>query len=116
MSKKITPTDPAKLTFANIRKFIQGWSRWIVFKLSKNKFVKKVAGDIHLLPIYKQEQFLYRLQVMDIECLSSGHCKICGCGTPELQMADEACEGNCYKEMMNLTDWEAFKKQNNIIV
>lgn len=114
MQKKITPTEPAKINLRNIKKFLQGWTRYIYYLLSKNKFAKKVGDSLNLLPSYKQEQFNYRLQVMNKECLTSGHCVICGCGTPELQMADEACEGKCYPEMMEEKEWVDFKINNNI--
>lgn len=114
--RKNTPTEPAKITLKNIKKFFQGWTRWIVLKLSKNKFVKKVSDSIGLLPGYKQEQFLFRLQTMNQECLKSGNCVVCGCETPQLQLADDACDGKCYPVMMNKEDWEKYKKEENIVV
>jgi hypothetical protein len=71
---------------------------------------------MQFLPIYKQEQFKYRLNIMDQNCLKQGYCKICGCETPQLQMSDEACEGQCYPFMMNKEDWEKFKIENGIII
>jgi hypothetical protein len=53
---------------------------------------------------------------MNQECLKSGHCIICGCQTPQLQMCDESCEGNCYPEMMSKQDWEKYKKENRVIL
>jgi hypothetical protein len=31
-------------------------------------------------------------------------------------MADEACEGNCYPEMMDKTKWDEYKRENGIII
>lgn len=87
------PMNPAKINFKNIKKFIQGWTRSIILKLSKNKFINKFVEDLKLLPSYKVEQYEWRLKVMNPECLNSGKCIICGCETPYLQMSDEKCEG-----------------------
>lgn len=46
---------------------------------------------------------------MDKECYYSGSCKMCGCGTTELQMCDKACEGECYLPMMSKREWKWFK-------
>jgi hypothetical protein len=56
------------------------------------------------------EQIEYRVSVMDRECYNSGSCKICGCNTIHLQMANKSCEGNCYPKMMNKKDWRKLKK------
>lgn len=47
---------------------------------------------------------------MDRECLNNGECKICGCITPALQMANKSCDKPCYPPMMNKTQWDFFKK------
>ena len=60
------------------------------------------------------EQIQYRIKVMDQECYNSGSCKICGCNTPHLQMANKTCEGKCYPVMMNKKQWKDFKSKNNI--
>jgi hypothetical protein len=108
-------TNPAKITPKNIKKFITGWYRWFLFKLSRKKFLKGFE-EFDFLPEHQQEQFKYRLSVIDSECAAAGACKICGCKIPQLQLADESCDGNCYPEMMSKIDWENYKKQNNVIV
>lgn len=110
------PSNPAKINLKNIKRFLQGWIRYIIYKLSKIKYLKNVTDELLTLPAHKEEQFKYRLQIMDSQCLTQGYCKICGCKTPQLQMSDESCEGNCYPVMLNKEDWEKFKKENSIIV
>lgn len=112
----ITPSNPAKITLHNIKRFIQGWVRYFILKNSKNPLVKKFANDLKVLQPHQVEQYNWRLTVMNPECLSSGHCVICGCETPQLQMCGDACEGNCYPAMMSKEEWEAFKLKNQIVL
>lgn len=104
------PTNPAKITWHNIKRFIQGYWRYFLFKFSKD------GQDLNLLAKYKQEQFKWRLRVMNPECLENKKCVICGCETPYLQMSDEACEGKCYPDFMSKEGWDQYKKENQIII
>lgn len=90
-----------------VKDYIQGYSRYHLYYIKKGKFRKWI-------PRYIVEQFEYRLGVMDHECLNNGSCKICGCDTTALQMANKACDKPCYPEMMKKSSWEIFKKVNNI--
>lgn len=110
------PTNPAKITLRNIKKFIVGWTRYIFYKIAHADFMKKVSEDLKFLPKEKEEQFKWRLTIMDEECLKNGACKVCGCKTPQLQMADEGCEGGCYPDMMDKKSWNEFKSKHGIIV
>lgn len=108
-------THPAKVNLKNIKKFIQGWIRYIIYKLYlKKKLMDKVSDSFTLLPEHKREQFEYRLVTMNQTCLKQGSCVVCGCSTPQLQMADAACEGNCYPEMMNEENWNKYKLENDL--
>lgn len=111
---KITPTKPAKITFKNIKKFIQGHIRSMLLKLSNNKFVSKFSEDLKILEPHQVEQYKWRLTIMNPQCLNTGHCVICGCETPYLQMADESCDGKCYPEMMSKEEWQNYKETKNI--
>ena len=94
-----------------------GWWRYLLYKLSRNRYLSKVSEtSLGLLGPHKQEQFEYRLTVMNKECLSKGNCVICGCQTPQLQMTNESCDGNCYPPMMEYEQWEEYKKENHIII
>lgn len=105
----------AKITPHNVKKFITGWVRWFAYEITRSKYFKNFT-DAQLLPNHLQEQFKYRLQVMDKECLANGHCKACGCKTPQLQLADESCDGNCYPPFMEKEEWEKYKKENHVIL
>lgn len=84
---------------SNIFAYIQGYSRYHLF-YSKYSW---------LLPTYIYEQILWRISTMDSECFSKGSCKICGCDTTALQMANKACPKPCYPKMMNRRVWKMFK-------
>lgn len=51
---------------------------------------------------------------MDRTCFYNGECKLCGCQTTALQMANKACKKPCYPEMMNKIEWTCFKMINHI--
>ena len=63
-----------------------------------------------------REQIDMRIKWMKPECYKGGSCVMCGCQTTELQMANKACDGDCYPPMMNKKQWEAFKKGKALIV
>lgn len=58
-----------------------------------------------------REQISVRIESMDQVCFNNAQCKMCGCTTTALQMADKACDGYCYPEMLNKYDWKRLKKQ-----
>lgn len=113
---KIRPSHPAKVNFKNIRRYIQGWLRYLKYGFEKwyNRNKKEDDKQVSFLPDEYKEQYEWRLTVMNPTCLSNGQCVICGCETPQLQMSGEACEGKCYPDMMPKEEWEAYKKANNI--
>lgn len=43
---------------------------------------------------------------MDPECYVKGQCKMCGCTTTALQMANKSCPKPCYPKMMNRKQWK----------
>jgi hypothetical protein len=95
----------AKITFENIKAYIQGNIRQRLFYSKRWNW---------LLSLHMFEQINYRLFVMNKQCYSNGECIECGCSTPGLQMANKACEGKCYPVMMNETDWLIYKREYNI--
>lgn len=95
----------AKINWTNIKSYIQG-------NLREKLFYSKHFN--WLLRVHIFEQINYRLFVMNKECFSNGECIHCGCATPALQMADKSCGGVCYPIMMDETDWEIYKAENNI--
>lgn len=89
----------ARITLKNIFYYIQGSLRYR-FYYSKLKF---------LIPLHIREQIYYRIMVMDEDCYSQGQCKLCGCSTTALQMANKACDKPCYPKMMNKKNWKKYK-------
>ena len=67
-----------------------------------------------LIPKHIKEQIIYRINSMEIVCYDNGSCKMCGCKTTALQMANKACDKPCYPKMLTRTDWK-FAKDCNIV-
>jgi hypothetical protein len=87
----------SQITLKNIYAFFQGHFRY------------RFKG----LPGYIIEQVVLReilVKEVSPECLN-GHCKICKCKTPELFYSSKACEGNCYSEMLNESEWKKLKNK-----
>ena len=85
--------------------FIQGYTRYRFYYNSKLRW---------LLPTYIYEQIMWRIGIMDIKCFEQGSCKICGCDTTALQMANKACPKPCYPKMMDKKVWNLYKQIMNI--
>lgn len=94
-----------KKNLFNTFAFIQGYTRYALYYSSNWRW---------LLPTYIYEQILWRISIMDIECYERGSCKMCGCDTTALQMANKACSKPCYPKMMGRRVWTEFKKVANI--
>lgn len=43
-------------------------------------------------------------------CFINGSCDVCGCQTTMLQMANKACDGDCYPAMFSAGIWKYFKE------
>jgi hypothetical protein len=95
-----------------MRSLRQKATAFIEGKFRKKLFYSKWFG--RFLPLHIFEQINYRIFVMNRECLSKGACIECGCPTPDLQMANGACEGKCYPDMMDATDWHIYKQKRQI--
>ena len=93
-------TDKAKPTLKNIIAYIQGNLR---YKLFYSNFAFLIRPHI-------REQIEVRINSMDQECYNAGECKICGCQTTHLQMADKACDKPCYPRMLSKRDWKFLKE------
>lgn len=88
------------ITFKNIKAYAQG-----NYRLFLDKFDKL---DSHI-----KEQVIYRESIADPECKAIGECK-CGCPIPDLFYADKTCEDSCYPVLMNKSEWNKYKQDNNI--
>lgn len=91
---------PSKYNLKNIWSFFQGNFRYQIY-YSKFAF---------LLPKYIREQIQVRINSMDRQCYQEGQCKMCGCQTTALQMANKACDKPCYPSMMSKKNWKLIQK------
>jgi hypothetical protein len=90
----------AKITFKNIKAYIQGTWR---SKLMFTEFE-------WLIPRHVTQQICMRIKSMDRECYDEGNCQMCGCMTPALQMANKACDKPCYPTMVGYWEWGRVKR------
>jgi len=102
----------AQINLKNIKAYIQGNIRYQLY-YSKFSF---------LIPKHIREQIQYRINSMDLDCYTTGQCKLCGCNTTALQMSNKECDKPCYPVMQNKSNWKWLKlggmwfdKKNNII-
>ena len=90
----------AKPTLKNIIAYIQGNLRYKLF----------YSNFAFLIPRYIREQITIRINSMDPICYGNGECKMCGCQTTALQMADKACDKPCYPSMLSKEQWCVINK------
>lgn len=120
---KITRSN---LTLHNIKRFLLAYKRKFQIWLFSRKAISKLFQDSDILkefldaPKHIKEQFVWRLHMMSLStqgqtCLANGEC-VCGCAVPDLQLANDACEHNCYPEMMDEKKWNTYKIQNHFQV
>ena len=85
-----------RIVIKDIWYFIQGSIRYTLF----------YGNFAFLIPKHIREQIKYRIRVMDRGCYSAGECKICGCTTTALQMANKSCPKPCYPPMKSKKEWK----------
>ena len=61
-----------------------------------------------LIRNFIKRQITLRINSMDEECFNNGQCKMCGCKTTALQMANKECDKPCYPEMLSRKKWIKF--------
>lgn len=90
-----------KITFSNIRDFIQGHFNYYLSKYDE-------------LPTWIQEQAEIRIKKTlekSPECLENNACVKCGCSTPALHMApSRKCKTCGWGSMLSKTAWEEQKQ------
>ena len=89
-----------KITIKNVWYYLQGNLRYKLYYSRFKKLIRK-----HIL-----EQIEFRINSMDKFCYNNGSCKLCGCKTTALQMANKACDKPCYPKMLSKKDWNSWKK------
>jgi hypothetical protein len=90
----------AKINLLNIMSYLVGNFRYACYDNWKSILIRQ-----HIL-----EQITWRIKVMDPKCYEDGSCKLCGCSTTALQMANKACDKPCYPAMKSKREWDKLKK------
>jgi hypothetical protein len=86
--------------------YFLGYYRYWIFYNNKLRWMMR--NHIH-------EQIQYRIRWMDVDCYSEGSCKLCGCATTALQMANKSCDKPCYPPMMNADQWRRFSVNQSVV-
>lgn len=86
----------------NVISYLQGWSRYHIY-YSKNWLGIDISW---LIRKHIKEQIVVRINSMNKQCYYDGSCKECGCSTTALQMANKACDGDCYPKMLSKSIWK----------
>lgn len=87
----------------NVYYYLQGNIRYKLF----------YSNFMWLLPQHIVEQIQARIDSMDRACYDNGQCKMCGCSTTALQMANKACDKPCYPPMLNKELWNILKEASD---
>lgn len=98
--------EKAKPTLKNIIAYIQGKLR---YKLYYSNFAFLIRPHI-------REQIQARINSMDKQCYNEGQCKMCGCQTTALQMANKACDKPCYPRLLTRSEWWLLKRTKCLTV
>ena len=111
-----------KFKLKDVWHYIQGHVRYFFYYWKNNYFFnKKWIRWIFLIPLQKllplhiREQITIRINSMNQQCYLNGSCKMCGCKTTHLQMANKACEGLCYPQMQTKKNWNLLKNKKIVI-
>ena len=94
------------------RKLIDVW-HYILGNYRYNIFYNRKLRWMMRNHIY--EQIEYRIRWMDSQCYSDGACKLCGCATTALQMADKSCDKPCYPPMMDKDQWRRYHVVHSVV-
>lgn len=87
-----------RVNLTNIIAYLQGNIRYYLY-YSRFKF---------MIRKHIREQIDFRIKFMDKACYENGQCKLCGCATTALQMANKSCDKPCYPKMMPKSQWKNF--------
>ena len=79
--------------------------KWLLIKLDGNQS----CDQVHVI-----EQYMYRFLKCK-PCLDKGECLVCGCHMPaKMFVRTDYCEDAKWLPFMSETDWNNYKKLNNI--
>lgn len=89
-----------RLSLSNVYHYLIGNFRYKLFYSKHFKW---------LIRPHIREQIAMRIAVMDVQCYNEGSCKLCGCETTALQMANKSCNKPCYPPMMGVFKWKLYQ-------
>ena len=91
-----------KITLKKIKSFLEGNFKFIL-------------DEFDLLPLYYQEQVVWRASLCKDDCLKEGACKYCGCNANKKIYVESSCNnGERFPDLMSEKDWKKFKEDNDI--
>lgn len=96
MTILISKVRSRSLTWEDVTSWLVGSARLYFYR-----------KDPTLLPDHIVQQFEWRQDQVPAECLN-GACKVCGCSTPGLFMANKSCDAECYPPMMSRKKWQEY--------
>jgi hypothetical protein len=103
-----------KKPLVDVWHYLVGNYRYFLWYWNLNCRHSKYFKGLYVLRLHRlirkhiREQIEYRFKYMDEKCFNSGECKLCGCETTKLQMANKPCKKPCYPRMMSKKDWINF--------
>ena len=97
----------AKINIKNVYSYIIGNYR---YQLYYSKYFS------WLMRTFIKRQIAIRIKSMDEECFNNGQCKMCGCKTTALQMANKACNKPCYPSMLSRNKWWLLKRTKGLTI
>lgn len=92
-----------------MNRLLENIGHYIVGNVRYSLYYSKLS---FLIPKYIKEQIKTRILSMDEECYERGTCKICGCKTTALQMANKACPKPCYPSMIEEKGWKKLREDS----
>jgi len=115
------PATEENLKFSNMFYFLQSKVRKLQMSKSFINIIGKLNLDDYLaLPLYKQEQIVFRMNLLQThpqgkQCLAKNECP-CECTTSDVIISDGACDKYCFGDMLGEAEWNDFKHANNFSV
>lgn len=92
----------SKITFKNILSFLEGNFKFYFYKYTK-------------APTYLKEQYAYRLEKCEKDCVKQKKCVYCGCPPIKKAFTKESCnKGKRFPDLMSENQWIRYKQKNNI--
>lgn len=106
---KLTQILTGKRSISDVWHYILGNYRYKLYYSTKESIRRLMRTHI-------REQIDFRIKMMDSQCYYDGSCKLCGCETTALQMANKSCDKPCYPRMINKVEWTDFNGRRKTVL